>query len=53
MKEKAKIPEDRHGALWKELREKAKNDPSLARQLEAIKRVMDENSEVLQRLADS
>jgi hypothetical protein len=53
MKEKAKIEEIRRGALFAVLQEKAKNDPKLARQLEAIKRVMDENSEVLQRLADS
>jgi hypothetical protein len=50
MEEKAKIPKDRHGPLWTELREKAKDDPALARQMEAIKRVMEENSEVLQRL---
>jgi hypothetical protein len=53
MEEKAKIPKDRDGPLCVELREKAKEDPAFARQLEASKRVMEENSEVLRGLADS
>jgi hypothetical protein len=42
-----------HQQLWDELREKAKNDPELARKLEAMERVIDRNREALQRLADS
>jgi hypothetical protein len=53
VEEKTKIEKDRYSVLLAELLEKAKDGPNLARQLEAIKRVMEENSEVLQRLADS
>jgi uncharacterized membrane-anchored protein YjiN (DUF445 family) len=53
MEEKAKPNDDRHGRHWVELQEKTQNDPELAQQLEAIKHIMEENSEVLQRLADS
>ena len=38
---------------WVQLRELAKSDPELAKQLEAAERVMRENAEVLRRLADS
>jgi hypothetical protein len=41
MEEKAKTRDDRRGALWAELREKAKDDPELAKMLEAARRVMD------------
>jgi len=53
VEEKTKIETDRYSVLLAELQEKAKDDPKLARQLEAIRHVMEENSEVLQRLADS
>jgi len=53
MEEKAKPDNDRHGPLWTELMEKAKDDPQLAEQLEAAKHVMEKYSETLQKLADS
>jgi hypothetical protein len=53
MEEKAKPRDDRHGLLWTELQEKAKDDPELAKHLEAAKRVMERYSETLERLADS
>jgi hypothetical protein len=53
MEDKAKIPDERNARLWAERLENAKDDPRLTRQLEAFKRVMEENSETLQRLADS
>ena len=53
MEEKAKIPEDRNSPLWTERWEKAKDDPELARKLDAVERVMDRYSETFQRLADS
>jgi hypothetical protein len=51
--EKAKIERDRYSVLLSEVQEKAKDDPKLARQLEAIRHVMEENSEALQKLANS
>ena len=53
VEKKAKIERDRSSVLLAELQEKAKDDPKLARQLEAIRHVMEENSEVLQKLANS
>ncbi len=53
MEEKAKTPEDRHGPLWIELREKTKDDPKLAKMLDTAEQVMDRYRETLQRLADS
>jgi hypothetical protein len=53
IEEKAKTDDDRHGALWTELQEKAKDDPKLAEQLEAAKQVMERYSETLQWLAES
>ena len=53
VEKKAKIERDRYSVLLAELQEKAKDDPKLARQLEAIRHVMEENSEVLQKLANS
>ena len=53
MEEKAKIHENRSVLLWQELKEKAKDDPELARKLDAAERVMDRYSETCQRLADS
>jgi hypothetical protein len=53
MEEKGKPRDDRHGPLWAEPQEKAKDDPELAKQLEAARRVMERYSETLQRLADS
>ena len=53
MEEKAKPRDDRHGPLWAELQEKAKDDPELSEQLEAARRVIERYSETLQRLADS
>ena len=53
MEEKAKPHDDRHGPHCAELHEKAKDDPELAKQLEAAKRVIERYSETLQRLADS
>ena len=50
---KAKPENNRHGPLWAELQEKAKDNPQLAKQLEAAKRVMERYRETLQRLADS
>ena len=53
MEEKAKPRDDRRGLLWTELQEKAKDDPELAKHLEAARRVMERYSETLERLADS
>ncbi len=53
MKEKAKPDDDRRSRIWVELQEKAKDDPQLAEQIVAAKRVMERYSETLQRLADS
>ncbi len=38
---------------WEKMFEEAKDDPLRTRQLEAMKRVMEENHEVLERLAKS
>jgi hypothetical protein len=53
MEEKGKPPDDRRGLLWAELHDQAKDDPELAKQLEAAKRVIERYSETLRRLADS
>jgi hypothetical protein len=53
MEDKAKTGIDPLGPVWTELQQTAKNNPARAKQLEAMKRVMEENREVLQRLADS
>jgi uncharacterized membrane-anchored protein YjiN (DUF445 family) len=52
MEQKAKHTDNRHGRLWAELHRKAKSDPELEKRMEAIKRGLQENQEVLQRLAD-
>ncbi len=53
MAEHEKADEKCRGPRWEELRLKAKDDPKLARRLEAMERVMKENEEVLRRLAQS
>ena len=53
MEEKAKTENGRHEPLWPELQQAAKDNPARAKQLEAMARVMEQNREVLQRLADS
>ena len=53
MEETAKTGNDCQGLLGIELQEEAKDDPELAKQLEAAKQVMERYSETLQRLADS
>jgi hypothetical protein len=53
VEEKAKPNTDRNSPLWLELQEKAKDNLELAKQLETAKQVMEQNSETLQRLADS
>ena len=53
MEENTKPDTERNSPLWLELQEKAKDDLELAKQLEAAKQVMEQNSETLQRLADS
>lgn len=53
MEEKAKITKSRHSPQWLELKEKAKNDPELARMLDAAEQVMNEYSDTLRQLADS
>jgi hypothetical protein len=53
MEERAKPRADHHGPPWTEIQEKAKDDPDLAKQMEAARRVMERYSETLQRLADS
>jgi len=53
MEEKAKFRENRHGSLWTQLQEKAKDDPELARHLEIAQDVIERYSETLERLADS
>jgi len=53
MEEQAKRTEDRKGLHGIEAEEWAKNDPEFSKQLEAAKKIMEEYSETLQRLADS
>ncbi|MDR3711545.1 MAG: hypothetical protein P4L51_01915 [Puia sp.] len=53
MEEKAKIRENRHSPQWLALKEKAKDDPELARMLDAAEHVMDKYSDTLRQLADS
>jgi hypothetical protein len=53
VEEKAKPDNVRHGRLWAELLEKAKDDPELAAHLEAAKRVIERYRDTLQRLAES
>ena len=53
MEDKAKSEIDRQERLSSELQNRAKDDPKRAVKLEAMKRVMEENREVLQRLADA
>jgi hypothetical protein len=53
MEENTKTEIGRHGPLWTDLQGGFQDDPERLKQIEAIKRVMEENREVLQRLADS
>lgn len=53
MEEKAKMEKLHHPSDCEGLKRNAEADPERARQLEAMERVMRENREVLQRLADS
>jgi hypothetical protein len=53
MEEKAKISRGHHSPLWMELKEKAKDDPELARMLDVAEEVMTRYSDTLQKLADS
>lgn len=53
MEEKAKTSKKRHSPGRTEPGQKAKDDPELAVQIETAKRAMEENGDVLQRLADS
>ena len=53
MDEEATSDDDRVGPLSAELRKKTKDDPEFTEQMEAARRVMEEYSETLQRLADS
>ena len=53
MEEKAKFSEILHSPIKGESEEKTEDVSKLRDQLEAIKLVMEENREVLQRLADS
>jgi hypothetical protein len=52
MEEEAKTDKGCHCRLWDELQEKAKDDPELARHLEAAECVIEKYSETLKRLAD-
>ena len=53
MDDKAKAENGRHGPVWTELQEQAKDDPELAKQLEAAQHVIERYSDTLRRLADS
>ena len=53
MEDKAKAGDDHPSRLWAELEEKTKDDPELAKHLEAAKHVIEKYRETLQRLADS
>jgi hypothetical protein len=53
MSDKTKPEIDRRGRPWTELVEKAKDDPELAKVVEAAQHVIERYSETLQRLADS
>ena len=53
MEEKTKPGSVRHILLWAELQQKAKDDPELAKKLDAAKSVIERYRETLQRLADS
>ena len=51
-KEVTKCGEGRYSPLWLEYQKRAKDDPELAKQLEAAMSVIERNSDTLQRLAD-
>lgn len=53
VKEETRTADDRHGPLWLELQQQAERDPELAKHLAAAKRVMEQYSDTLERLADS
>jgi hypothetical protein len=50
--EKAKFEENRHGLIWAQLEVKAKDDPELAKRLEAAKSVIKRYSATFPQLAD-
>ena len=50
MEEKTKPGSVRHILLWAELQQKAKDDPELAKKLDAAKSVIERYRETLQRL---